>query len=61
MEMLWEVGVPYGSRNRVAAVKEKRPIVIQGGLRVMDSTLPLQGLTGTLIGLVVDSRWGMSD
>jgi hypothetical protein len=23
------VGVPYGSRTRVAAVKEKRPIVIQ--------------------------------
>jgi len=23
-------GVPYGSRTRVAAVKEKRPIVIQG-------------------------------
>jgi hypothetical protein len=25
-------GVPYGSRTRVAAVKEKRPIVIQGNL-----------------------------
>jgi hypothetical protein len=25
-------GVPYGSRNRVAAVKEKRPIVIQWSL-----------------------------
>jgi hypothetical protein len=24
-----EVGVPYGCRTRVAAVKEKRPIVIQ--------------------------------
>jgi hypothetical protein len=24
-----EIGVPYGSRTRVAAVKEKRPIVIQ--------------------------------
>ena len=27
--MLGNVGVPYGSRTRVAAVKEKRPIVIQ--------------------------------
>ncbi len=27
-----EIGVPYGSRTRVAAVKEKRPIVIQGNL-----------------------------
>src|SRR5437867_1858931 len=27
--MLRNVGVPYGSRTRVAAVKEKRPIVIQ--------------------------------
>ena len=26
------VGVPYGSRTRVAAVKEKRPIVIQCNL-----------------------------
>ena len=26
---LKNVGVPYGSRTRVAAVKEKRPIVIQ--------------------------------
>jgi hypothetical protein len=24
------IGVPYGSRTRVAAVKEKGPIVIQG-------------------------------
>jgi len=28
----WEFGVPYGSRTRVAAVKEKRPIVIQWNL-----------------------------
>ena len=27
-----EFGVPYGSRTRVAAVKEKRPVVIQGNL-----------------------------
>jgi len=27
-----EIGVPYGSRTRVAAVKERRPIVIQGNL-----------------------------
>ena len=27
-----EFGVPYGSRTRVAAVKEKRPIVIQRNL-----------------------------
>jgi len=25
----FRIGVPYGSRTRVAAVKEKRPIVIQ--------------------------------
>ncbi|MDX6575044.1 MAG: hypothetical protein QOE96_997 [Blastocatellia bacterium] len=30
--MLCNVGVPYGSRTRVAAVKEKRPIVIQRNL-----------------------------
>jgi hypothetical protein len=24
----WNIGVPYGSRTRVAAVKERRPIVI---------------------------------
>ena len=29
MKILREIGVPYGSRTRVAAVKEKRPIVIQ--------------------------------
>ena len=29
MEILREFGVPYGSRTRVAAVKEKGPIVIQ--------------------------------
>jgi hypothetical protein len=28
-KMLKNVGVPYGSRTRVAAVKEKGPIVIQ--------------------------------
>ena len=27
-----DYGVPYGSRTRVAAVKEKRPIVIQRNL-----------------------------
>ena len=27
-----EFGVPYGSRTRVAAVKEKRPMVIQRNL-----------------------------
>ena len=35
-----EFGVPYGSRTRVAAVKEKRPIVIQRNFSGMDSTLP---------------------
>ncbi len=30
--MLKKIGVPYGSRTRVAAVKEKRPIVIQWNL-----------------------------
>ena len=33
-------GVPYGSRTRVAAVKEKRPIVIECNFGCMDSTLP---------------------
>jgi hypothetical protein len=32
LHILENVGVPYGSRTRVAAVKEKRPIVIQGNL-----------------------------
>jgi hypothetical protein len=32
------VGVPYGSRTRVAAVKEKRPVVIQMELSGVDST-----------------------
>ena len=31
-EMLRVFGVPYGSRTRVAAVKEKGPIVIQRNL-----------------------------
>ncbi len=30
--MIESIGVPYGSRTRVAAVKEKRPIVIQRNL-----------------------------
>jgi hypothetical protein len=29
-ENMLDIGVPYGNRTRVAAVKEKRPIVIQG-------------------------------
>jgi len=33
-------GVPYGSRTRVAAVTERRFIVIQGNFAGMDSTLP---------------------
>jgi hypothetical protein len=32
-----DVGVPYGSRTRVAAVKEKRPIVIQWNLAHSES------------------------
>jgi hypothetical protein len=31
-ERRFKFGVPYGSRTRVAAVKEKRPIVIQRNL-----------------------------
>jgi hypothetical protein len=31
-KMLRNFGVPYGNRTRVAAVKEKRPIVIQRNL-----------------------------
>src|SRR5258705_5639548 len=31
-EWRFKFGVPYGSRTRVAAVKEKRPIVIQRNL-----------------------------
>jgi len=34
------VGVPYGSRTRVAAVKEKRPICNSTELRGVDRTLP---------------------
>ena len=30
--LIESIGVPYGSRTRVAAVKEKGPIVIQGNL-----------------------------
>ena len=37
--MVEVIGVPYGSRTRVAAVKEKRPTVIQRNLAAMDSTL----------------------
>ena len=29
LKILREFGVPYGSRTRVAAVKEKEPVVIQ--------------------------------
>ena len=37
---MWNIGVPYGSRTRVAAVKGKRPIVIQRNFSGMDSFLP---------------------
>ena len=49
-------GVPYGSRTRVVAVKEKR----HGNLmkvRGMDCTFTaLKRLTGTLIGRLMDAR-----
>ncbi len=48
-------GVPYGSRTRVAAVKGKRPIVIQ---RNLAAWIALRGLTGTLIGVLMDARFG---
>ena len=55
----WEIGVPYGSRTPVAAVKEENHCnsMELGG---MDSTLPhLKDFGGTLIGLLMDSRvWG---
>jgi hypothetical protein len=55
--MIESIGVPYGSRTRVAAVKEKRPIVIQWNFAGMDSNLPhLEGLTGRLIGPLMDAR-----
>ena len=38
--MIESIGVPYGGRTRVAAVRERRFIVIQRKLRGMDSTLP---------------------
>jgi hypothetical protein len=47
------IGVPYEIRTRVAAVKEKQPIVIQRNFCGMDSTLTrFQGLMGTVIGLL---------
>jgi hypothetical protein len=52
-----EFGVPYGSRTRVAAVKERRPIVIQWNFSGMDSTLRnLKDSPGTDIGLLMDAR-----
>jgi hypothetical protein len=51
------IGVPYGSRTRVAAVKEKGPIVIQWNLAAwIEHFTALQGLTGTLIGPLLDVR-----
>jgi len=32
VRFFFRIGVPYGSRTRVAAVKEKRPAVIQRNL-----------------------------
>ena len=49
-------GVPYGSRTRVAAVKEKPPIVIQWKLAAWIALYALQRLTGIVIGLLMDSR-----
>jgi hypothetical protein len=52
--ILVNFGVPYGSRTRVAAVKEKRPIVIQRNLAAwIAHSTALEGLTGTLIGRAV--------
>jgi hypothetical protein len=51
------IGVPYGSRTRVAAVKGKRPVVIQENLaaRIAHFTA-VQGLTGIVIGPLMDAR-----
>ena len=49
------VGVPYGSRTRVAAVKEKRPVVIQRNLAAWIALMALQGLTGTVVGPLMDA------
>jgi len=47
------IGVPYGSRTRVAAVKEMR---LKGTSRHGWRSTALDGLTGTLIGLLMDAR-----
>jgi hypothetical protein len=63
-DVIENFGVPYGSRTRVAAVKEKQPTVIQRNLAAWIALhTALEGLTGTLIGLLVDSHfpvWGFS-
>ena len=51
-----EVGVPYGNRTRVAAVIEKRPILIQRVLAAWIALDALDKLTGTLIGPLMDAR-----
>jgi hypothetical protein len=51
-------GVPYGSRTRVAVVKEKRPMVIHGNLAAWIALYALEGLTERLLGLLVDSGRG---
>jgi hypothetical protein len=43
------IGVPYGSRTRVAAVKEKRPIVIGGfNLEVQQNIVALRPIRGEM-------------
>jgi len=54
-------GVPYGSRTRGAAVKEKQPNVIQRNLAALIALYRLKGLTGTLIGLLMGRARRVSD
>jgi hypothetical protein len=55
---MWNIGVPYGSRTRVAAVKEKRPIVIQRNFPAWIALYrTLEDSRETLIGLLIDPRF----
>jgi len=57
LQTLKVFGVPYGSRTRVAAVKGKRPIVIQGNLAAWIALYRiLKDSTGMLIGRLMDVR-----
>jgi hypothetical protein len=51
-----EFGVPYGIRTRVAAVKEKRPIVIQRNFAAWIGLYRTLRIRETLIGRLMDVR-----